>query len=134
MLGLDKLWTEDDYLSCWFADADAEIHPEYDGYAATADHDALILSRARERRLRNFNSRVLGERRPSAFQAPIATGRFTLVPDTTFAAQIVMDEGQDADPLQWQPGFNEIRDSLIEHFNIAWNARKVQWLRFPLRK
>jgi hypothetical protein len=133
---LDKLWTEEDYLSCWYADADAEIHPEYDGYsAATTQHDALIRSRAETRRLRHFNSRVLGERRPScSSEAPTVTGRFSLVPGTTFAPQIAMNEGQDSDPLQWQPGFNENRDLLIEHFNIAWNARKVQWLRFPTRK
>lgn len=131
--GLDKLWTEEDYLSCWYADADAEPHSVYDGYAATTGHDALILDRAQSRKLRNFSSKVLGERRPSSSQAPIGTGRYTFVPDTTFAAQIVMDE-HDSDPLQWQPGFNEIRDSLIEHFNIAWNARKVQWLSFPVRK
>lgn len=133
--GLDKLWTEEDYLSCWYADADAEIHPEYDGYAATTEHDALIRSRAHTRKLRHFNSRVLGERRPSgSTQAPIVTGRFNLVSDTTFASQIAMNDGQDSDPLQWQPGFNEIRESLIEHFNVKWNARKVQWLRFPTRK
>jgi hypothetical protein len=56
------------------------------------------------------------------------------VPDTTFAPQIAMNEAQDSDLLQWQPGFNEIRDSLIENFNIALNTQKVQWLRFPRRK
>jgi len=135
VLGLDKLWTEEDYLSCWYADADAEIHPEYDGYVATTQHDALIRARAEARSLRHFNSRVLGERRPSgSSQPPIVPERFTFVPHTTFAAQIAMDEVPDSDPVQWQPGFAEIRESLIEHFNIAWNARRVQWLRFPPRK
>ena len=141
--GLDKLWTEDDYLSCWYvccmaqqwakvrilfcryADADAEIHPDYDRY--TASHDALIASRARSR-LRNFTARVLGQRRPTE---PSRTIRHNLVPDSVPAAQLVVDDAQDLDPIQWGDGFKAKRDSLVEHFNIAWNAKKVAWLPYP---
>ncbi len=139
--GLDKLWTEEDYLSCWYADADAEMHPDYDRYytTATSSHDALIRSRVSTRKLseklRHFNARTLGERRPSApSQADIGVRRHSLVPESSLAAQIAMNDGQDSDPVQWQQGFTELRDSLIEHFNITWNARKVQWLSFPSRK
>ncbi len=126
--GLDKLWTEDDYLSCWYADADAEIHPDYDNY--TASHDALIASRARSR-LRNFTARVLGQRRPTEPSRTSTILRHNLVPDSVPAAQLVLDDAQDSDPVQWADGFKARRDSLVEHFNIAWNAKKVAWLPFP---
>jgi hypothetical protein len=57
-----------------------------------------------------------------------------LVPQGAPAAQIVIDNGTDLDPLQWEPGFIEKRAFLIEHFNLAWNAKKVAWLTFPGRK
>ena len=126
--GLDKLWTEEDYLSCWYADADAEIHPDYDRY--TSSHDALIASRAQSRQ-RNFTARVLGQRRPNEPSRTSTTLRHNLVPDSVPAAQLVLDDAQDLDPLQWGDGFKARRDALVEHFNIAWNQKKVAWLPFP---
>lgn len=129
LLGLDKLWTEDDYLSCWYADADAEIHPVYD--RVTANHDALIRSRA-DARLRKFNARtVLGERRPFNPAPPSGPERYNLVPDTSVAAQLNLSDGVDQDPLEWHHDFKSIQKSLIEHFDISWNKNRVQWLPFP---
>jgi hypothetical protein len=143
MTGLDKLWTEDDYLSCWYAalhhgqksaalilhnryaDADAEVHPDYDRY--TAVHNEQIASRA-QARLRKFNARTLCAKRPPASST---CQRHSLVPGCAPAAQIVLDDADESDPQQWEGGFMEKRASLIEHFNIAWNSNRVAWLPFP---
>jgi len=112
-----------------YADADAEIHPEYDRY--TASHDALLAVRAHSR-LRNFTARVLGQRRPTRSAETSTTARHNLVPDSVPAAQLVLDDAhQDLDPVQWHDGFRERRDLLVRHFNIAWNAKQVAWLPFP---
>jgi hypothetical protein len=111
-----------------YADPDADIHPVYDRY--TAAHDELIVARAQQR-LRNFNARVLGARRPTEGSA---VPRHTLVPQGAPLGQIAMDNGVDLDPLQWESGFIEKRTLLIEHFNLSWNAKKVAWLTFPKRK
>ena len=129
LAGLDKLWTEEDYLSSWYADADADIHPEYDKY--TADHTALIASRAKAR-LRNFSNRTLGKRRPSA-SIGVQPRSGSLVPEIHQSepiSQVIFSE-PDLDPLEWQEGFEKKRDALIEHFNYFWNKNKVLWLPFP---
>ena len=128
--GLDKLWTEEDYLSSWYADADADVHPEYDKY--TADHAAIVVSRANAR-LRNFRTQwALGKRRPTgAIPVPQQSG--SLVPELHQLepmSQVIFSEA-DHDPLEWQDGFEAKRETLIEHFNIFWNENKVQWLPFP---
>ena len=130
--GLDKLWTSEDYLSCWYMNADAERHPEYDRF--TCEHDALITARAEAKRLRNFSARALGKKRPSGNPVIRTTGR-SLVPeinhDEEGAQPILFNANADLDPVEWQEGFTEKRDALIEHFNIHWNAKKVLWLPFP---
>ncbi len=108
-----------------YADADAEVHPDYDRY--TAAHNELIVSRA-QARLRKFNARTLGAKRPTA----TCTGqRHSLVPGCAPASQIVLDDADELDPLQWEGGFMEKRAALIEHFNIAWNSNHVAWLPYP---
>ncbi len=85
--GLDKLWTEEDYLSTWcvmagpamtmmmihaefllyklyrYADPDAELHSEFD--LQTAAHAAIIEKRC-VARSRQFRESTLGSKRPSA--------------------------------------------------------------------
>jgi hypothetical protein len=121
-------WAKVLIFSRRYADADAEIHPDYDRY--TASHDALLTARAQSR-LRNFTARVLGQRRPTRSAEISTTVRHNLVPDSTPAAELVLDDAQDLDPVQWHDGFKERRDLLVAHFNIAWNAKKVAWLPFP---
>lgn len=144
---MDKLWTEEDYLSCWYvcrdiaqcfpkvsfcryADADAEIHPVYDKFSE--QHDAIIAARA-SARSRKFQQRVLGERRPTASIAVGGQSRpRSMVPGSDEpAAKIAFISDVDQEEPQWEEGFKEKRDLLIEHFNVHWDARKVMWLPFP---
>jgi hypothetical protein len=112
-----------------YSEPDAEAHPVYDKY--TTAHDALIAARA-QARLRQFNARTLNQRRPTMTQHEhSAVPRNIMVPNGAPAAQIALDDADDSDPIQWHEGFNEKRQSLIEHFNIAWNNNKVAWLPFP---
>jgi hypothetical protein len=129
LAGLDKLWTEEDYLSAWYADADADIHAEYDRY--TADHCAIIATRAKAR-LRNFGSYRLGKKRPTA-SIGVQPRSGSLVPQVHHSdpmSQVIFSE-EDSDPLQWDEGYEKKRDALIEHFNCFWNQNKVLWLSFP---
>jgi hypothetical protein len=83
------------------------------------------------RSLRKFNARTLGAKRPTATATSTGVQRHSLVPGCAPAAQIVLDDAEELDPLQWEGGFMEKRASLIEHFNIAWNTNRVAWLPFP---
>ena len=116
-----------------YADADAEIHSEYDKYSE--QHDALIASRANARS-RKFKQRVLGDRRPEKLTAVGGQSRpRSLVPGSDEpAAQVSFNNDVDQEEPQWEEGFKEKRDSLIEHFNLRWDARKVMWLPFPNTK
>jgi hypothetical protein len=121
--GLDKLWTEDDYLSTWYSDPDAEKH-RWDNEAAA--HDNLLLQRVPKRM---FNSRTLGARRPSSCPATthvVPNGR-----STTNRPGIAYIDNADDDPLEWHQGFFEKRKELVDHFHKEWNANKVKWLPFP---
>jgi hypothetical protein len=127
--GLDKLWTEDDYLSCWYANPDADPHASYDSF--TRAHDELVASRVRAR-LRNFQSRVLGKKRPTSTSASNDHRRSnTLVPELSEVSTQINFNEDDDDPLEWHHGYTGKRDALIEHFSISWNAKKVFWLPFP---
>jgi hypothetical protein len=117
-----------------YADADAEFHSEYDKFSE--QHDALIASRANARS-RKFKQRVLGDRRPEKVTpgTKLMSGQSrprSLVPGSDEpAAQVSFNNDVDQEEPQWEEGFKEKRDSLIEHFNLRWDARKVMWLPFP---
>ncbi len=125
--GLDKLWTEEDYLSCWYNDPDADIHPMYDGY--TRAHDELVTARVKAR-LRNFQSRVLGKKRPD-LASTVQRSSNTLVPALSEESAQINFNDDDNDPLEWHHGYTGKRDALINHFSISWNAKQVFWLPFP---
>jgi hypothetical protein len=124
--GLDKLWTEEDYLSTWYADPDAE---KYRWDNEKAAHDSLLRQRVP---LRMFTARTLGARRPSncpTSAREVPRGRFASNP-----SGIAYIDDNDDDPLEWHQDFQPKRLELIAHFHKVWNANKVMWLPFPTKK
>jgi hypothetical protein len=125
--GLDKLWSEEDYLGTWYADPDAEPHPLYDRH--TLNHNSIIQQRLNTRK---FKTRVLGLRhRPSGAGAATAQRTFNFVPEPDTGTYANFGTNNDEDPVEHQLGFQEKRLELIAHFNAVWNGDEVLWLPFP---
>jgi hypothetical protein len=124
--GLDKLWSEQDYLSTWYADPDAEKH-HWDNEGAV--HDSLLFQRVPQRM---FTSRILGARRPSG--CPTASQLALNRRSAIIPSGIAYIDNADTDPLEWHEGFVGKRMDLVTHFNKEWNAKNVKWLPFPKSK
>lgn len=122
--GLDKLWSEEDYLGTWYSDPDADPHPRYDRH--TLNHDIIIRQRLRTRK---FKSRTLGLRRPIG----VATGEqpFRLVPQPERETYVNFGTNEEEDPTENHVGFKEKRLELIAHFNATWERNEVLWLPYP---
>ena len=118
---LDSLWTEQDVLSTWYADADAEVHASFD--LSNAAHQAIVEKRAKSR-LRLFRKSTLGlvrPRRNAALLLSAAAGN---------RDEMVVLAG-DLEPVEYDPSHTVRREELVESFHYAWNAGAVEWLSFP---
>jgi len=66
---LDLLWTDDDVLSTWYADADADMGDVFD--LSEEAHRQIVQNRAL-RRHRQFRATTLGRQRPGTHPSAAA--------------------------------------------------------------
>ena len=109
--GLDTLWTQEDYLSAWYADPDADLDERYDIF--TADHRATVEARAKARK-RQFSRHATGARRPG---------------HETAAYEMLVE--RDAEDDEWEDTHISRREELVKSFMISWDQGKAEWLAFP---
>jgi hypothetical protein len=90
---LDLLWTEDDVLSTWYADADAEVEGGFD--LSQQRHQEIIEKRASKRHCQHrlFRASTLGRVRPAHQPLPHQRGRQTGGAGADFHDEEVILEG-----------------------------------------
>jgi hypothetical protein len=111
--GLDTLWNEEDYLSAWYADPDADHDPRYDRFSV--EHRALVENRAKARRRRQFSRHAIGSRRPGH----------------GISAAYEMLAERDPEDDEWEDTHISRREELVVSFDIAWEEGRAEWLSFP---
>jgi hypothetical protein len=109
--GLDTLWTQEDYLSAWYADPDADLDERYDIF--TADHRVTVEARAKARK-RQFSRHATGALRPGHERA---------------AYEMLVE--RDVEDDEWEDTHISRREELVKSFMISWDQGKAEWLAFP---